>query len=197
MQKLLREGGQDLDIQDGCVPMQARPKIGFFLVPVRSQTRFPSVRVRFGPQAVWDGTGTLVGVPSGPPDPSPALPAQGWEDGAALGGAPRPSAVRRNALINAGASLHSQDKKRWAFWGGRHGRLVRSRWASAAAGAAVARRSMPLHSAAVNGHADATAALLGAGADASIKGTCEYAALHHRAAPHGRPPPAAAAMPAG
>ncbi len=54
-----------------------------------------------------------------------------------------------DALINAGASLHIQDKKRWAFWGGRHGRLVRSRWASAAAGARRAgarpRMRLPTH----------------------------------------------------
>ena len=43
------------------------------------------------------------------------------------------------------------------------------RRASAAANAAVARRSTPLHWAAVYGHADAMAALLGAGADASIQ----------------------------
>ena len=41
--------------------------------------------------------------------------------------------------------------------------------ASAAANAAVARRLTPLHMAAGNGHADAMAALLGAGADASIQ----------------------------
>ena len=41
--------------------------------------------------------------------------------------------------------------------------------ASAAANAAVARRWTPLHIAAHYGHADATAALLGAGADASIQ----------------------------
>ena len=57
-------------------------------------------------------------------------------------------------------------------------------WASAAAGAAVASRSTPLHWAAYNGNADATAALLGFGADASIKDNNEYAAPR-RAAPHG------------
>jgi ankyrin repeat protein len=41
--------------------------------------------------------------------------------------------------------------------------------ASAAAHAAVARRRTPLHCAANNGHVDAIAALLGAGADASIQ----------------------------
>jgi ankyrin repeat protein len=41
--------------------------------------------------------------------------------------------------------------------------------ASAAANAAVARRRTPLHCAAIYRHADVMAALLGAGADASIK----------------------------
>jgi hypothetical protein len=50
-------------------------------------------------------------------------------------------------------------------------------WASAAAGAAVACRSTPLHCAAANGTAAVTAALLGAGADASIKDNYGYAAL--------------------
>ncbi len=54
-------------------------------------------------------------------------------------------------------------------------------WASAAA---VASRSTPLHWAAYNGNADATAALLGSGADASVKDNNEYAAPR-RAVPHG------------
>ena len=80
-----------------------------------------------------------------------------------------------NALIHAGAPLDVQDNNRWplvvagrvggAAEGGGRGR----RRASAAANAAAARRSTPLHYAANNGHADAMAALLGAGADASIQ----------------------------
>ena len=58
---------------------------------------------------------------------------------------------------------------------------VRSAWASAAAGAAVARRSTPLHYAAWNGDAAVTAALIVAGADASIKDWIGYAAPHSRA----------------
>jgi hypothetical protein len=59
---------------------------------------------------------------------------------------------------------------------------VRSAWASAAACAAVARRATPLHFAARNGDADATAALIVAGADASIKDWTGYAAPRHTAA---------------
>ncbi len=44
--------------------------------------------------------------------------------------------------------------------------------ASAAANAAVARSNTPLRRAANNGRADVIAALLGAGADASIKDNC-------------------------
>ncbi len=55
-----------------------------------------------------------------------------------------------------------------------------SAWASAAAGAAVARRYTPLHYAVYYGRADANAiavmaALLGAGADASLKDSGGYA----------------------
>jgi hypothetical protein len=42
MQRLLREGGQDLGFRDRCVPMPACPKFGNFPVAVGSQTRFPS-----------------------------------------------------------------------------------------------------------------------------------------------------------
>ncbi len=48
-----------------------------------------------------------------------------------------------------------------------------------------ARRDTPLHLAVINGNAAVTAALLGAGADASIKNRSWYAAPH---TPHGRPP---------
>ena len=44
-------------------------------------------------------------------------------------------------------------------------------------------RSTPLHWAAYKGNADATAALLGSGADASIKDNNEYAAPRHAARP--------------
>ncbi len=74
-----------------------------------------------------------------------------------------------NALIHSGASLHIQTNGsyyRCAFWGGRRGR-----WCGR--GSPVpppfARRYTALHWAAYNGHADATAALLGAGADAAIE----------------------------
>jgi hypothetical protein len=66
--------------------------------------------------------------------------------------------------------------------GGRRA-VVRLGWASAAARAAVARRSTPLHWAAYNGNADATAALLGSGADGSIKDNNEYAAPRRAARP--------------
>ena len=60
------------------------------------------------------------------------------------------------ALIHAGASLNIQTDgmygRRWAFCGGRRGRLVRSGSASAAAGAAVACRRTPLLLAAHKGH---------------------------------------------
>jgi hypothetical protein len=94
------------------------------------------------------------------------------------------------ALIHAGASLNIKTSREWrnderyntcAFWGGRRGRLLRLGWASAAADAAVARRKWtPLHWAVVRGRADLTAALLGAGADASIKDCIGYALLHAR-----------------
>jgi hypothetical protein len=60
-------------------------------------------------------------------------------------------------------------------------------WASTAAGAAVARRNTPLHLAAESRNADVAAALIGAGADATVKNIDGYAALRC-AAPHGRPP---------
>ncbi len=65
-----------------------------------------------------------------------------------------------------------------------------SAWASAAAGAAVARRYTPLHYAVYFGRADeiaVMAALLGAGADASIKDSGGYAVPRRT----GRPPRAA------
>ncbi len=65
---------------------------------------------------------------------------------------------------------------------------VRSAWASAAAGAAVARRATPLHYAAWNGNAAVTAALIGAGADVSIKDWTGYAAPRHTAVRHSRSP---------
>jgi ankyrin repeat protein len=78
-----------------------------------------------------------------------------------------------NALIHAGAPLDIQDNgTRWALLcgGSAQGRIGGgSARASAAAHAAVARRWTPLLWAAIDGHADAMAALLGAGADASIE----------------------------
>ena len=75
------------------------------------------------------------------------------------------------ALIHAGTPLDIQDNGWALLWGGSaRGRIGGgSARASAAADAAVARRSTPLHYAARYGHADAMAALLGAGADASIQ----------------------------
>ncbi len=58
-----------------------------------------------------------------------------------------------------------------------------NRCGSERASAAGARRTTPLHLAAWNGNADATAALLGAGADASIKESSGYAALSRAARP--------------
>ncbi len=69
-----------------------------------------------------------------------------------------------NALIHAGAELDARAADRYAWWalcaaGRRAAESVR-------ASAAAARRSTPLHRA---GRADVMAALLGAGADASLK----------------------------
>ncbi len=80
-----------------------------------------------------------------------------------------------NALIHAGAPLDIEhyDYPRWALLCGGSARgRIGGGWAraSAAANAAVDRSGRtPLHYAAINGHADAIAALLGAGADASIQ----------------------------
>jgi hypothetical protein len=73
-----------------------------------------------------------------------------------------------------------------------------NRRGSARASAAGARRTTPLHCAAYSGDAGATAALLGAGADASIKESSGYAAPSRAVPlwPHGRPPPAARIDPA-
>jgi cytohesin len=76
------------------------------------------------------------------------------------------------ALIHAGAPLDIQDNYRWAFCAaGRRGAesVAGRRGPMPPSGAAVARRWTPLHYAAKYGHANAMAALLGAGADASIK----------------------------
>ena len=63
---------------------------------------------------------------------------------------------------------------------------MRSGWASAAAVAVDACRATPLHWAAYKGHTATTAALLGAGADPSIK-ECNGYAASLRAPPHGQP----------
>jgi hypothetical protein len=75
-----------------------------------------------------------------------STPAQRWTSRRTNGGGPFCAAGRRRGRIGGGSAR-----------------------ASAAANAAVARRKTPLHLAAVKGRADAMAALLGAGADASIK----------------------------
>ncbi len=67
-------------------------------------------------------------------------------------------------------------------------------WASTAAGAAVARRNTPLHRAAYYGHADVAAALIGAGADMTVKNIDGYAALRCAEWPTAT---AAARLPAG
>jgi hypothetical protein len=141
-----------------------------------------------GPQAAWDGCryagrATLWATPT---SPSPCLHRDGRTALHFAASSGHLATVR--ALINAGASLHIQTNEymgftdydsmsgRWAFCGGRRGRLVRSGWASAVAAAAAARRFTPLHMAAMTEHADVTAALLGAGADACIKSEWMYAA---------------------
>jgi hypothetical protein len=75
-----------------------------------------------------------------------STPAHRWTSRPTTAGGPFCAAGRRRGRIGGGSAR-----------------------ASAAADAAVARRSTPLHYAARYGHADAMAALLGAGADASIE----------------------------
>ncbi len=106
------------------------------------------------------------------------------------------------ALIHAGAALDilaNDYDFRWAFCGaGRRGaESVRGRRGPVPpAGAAVARSYTPLHLAADNGHADAMAALLGAGADASIQDSIGYA-VPRRAARADRHRPPCRRCPAG
>ncbi len=116
-------------------------------------------------------TATLCrGYPLGHTDPSPAfaLHRDGWT---ALHWAARHGHLPSvNALIHAGAPVNIQDNGyyRWALLcgGSARGRIGGG---SARASAAVTRRRTPLRCAAVYGHTDATAALLGVGADASIQ----------------------------
>ncbi len=139
---------------------------------------YPLGRRRYGIVPVsWSGTLWTLWATR----PSPALPAQGWVDGAALGGAARPSVVRPCAHQRRRVAGHP-DRLQAGPFGLSARRWCGLGWASAAAGAAVASRSTPLHWAAYNGNADATAALLGSGADTSIKDNNEYAAPR-RAAP--------------
>ncbi len=141
---------------------------------------------------------------AGGPFSGGAAGAAGWASAAAVAHRNTPlhcAAANGNgdvvaALINAGASVNIQNRKRWAFWrrcgrcGGR---------ASAAAGAAVARRNtplhlvidLPLHLAAARGNAfviDVVTALIGAGADMTLKNIEGYAALCRMADRHSRSP---------
>jgi hypothetical protein len=123
------------------------------------------------PQAVWDGASTLM-VTLWAPHPSPALRAQVWEHGTALGGATRPSAVRRCAHQSRRKAEHPEQAEAHGREEGlQHLQVGFSRVAAGAADsdAAVARRETPLHLAAANGHGDVMAALIGAGADVTIK----------------------------
>jgi hypothetical protein len=108
------------------------------------------------------------GYPLGHTDPSPAFALHRYGCTALHWAAEHGHLPSVCAFINAGAPLDIQDCIGWAFLR-RFGAAesVRSGWASAAATAA--RRATPLHCAAEYGHADVMAALLGAGADASIK----------------------------
>ncbi len=138
-----------------------------FSFAVRAQTPFSFRLVFLGPRLLR----------------GPCLRRDGWTAlhyAAAYGNLPTV-----HALINAGASLNIQDHDRWAF-GGRRG-LGAVGMDQAAAGAAGPRRCTPLHLAACYANADATAALIGAGADATIENRNGYTTLH-RAAPHGLPP---------
>jgi hypothetical protein len=76
------------------------------------------------------------------------------------------------ALVHAGAPLDIQTNDgRWAFCavGSARGRIGGGSARAAASAAFACRKYTPLHMAAYNGHAGAMAALLGAGANASIK----------------------------
>jgi ankyrin repeat protein len=122
----------------------------------------------------WVPATLCRGYPLGHTDPSLAFALHRWHRRTALHLAAEHGHLRAvNALIHAGAPLDIQDNgTRWALLcgGSAQGRIGGgSARASAAAHAAVARRWTPLLWAAIDGHADAMAALLGAGADASIE----------------------------
>jgi hypothetical protein len=148
----------------GTVPQVPQPPAG---LKTKKKTGYPLGRK-------GKGTGYAVsGLPSGPHRPLPRLCiAQAWADGAARGGGTRPSAGRQCAHPRRRIAGHPGQRQVGPFVrrvGGGAESGGGSARASAAAHAAVARRdATPLHCAAYNGHADAMAALLGAGADASI-----------------------------
>jgi hypothetical protein len=79
------------------------------------------------------------GYPLGHTDPSPAF-AQGWDDGAALGGAPRPSAVRPCAHQRRRIAGHPDHRRRLPR---QVGRSVRSARPMSAAGVGKCRRRCP------------------------------------------------------
>ena len=150
------------------------------------------------------GTGYAVsGLPPGPHRP---LPAQQGEVQAAFAlhrkgktalhyAAEHGHLPAVNALIHAGAPLDVQDYDRFVRWAfcaaGRRGAesVAGRRGPMPPSGAAVARRWTPLHYAAKYGHANAMAALLGAGAAASVENWQGCAASAATTAPSGRPPP--------
>jgi hypothetical protein len=96
-----------------------------------------------GPKAGYRmGTGYAGrGYPLGHTDPSPAVCiAQGGEDGAALGGAPRPSAVRPRARQRRRIDAHPDHRRRLPR---QVGRSVRSARPMSAAGVGKCRRRCP------------------------------------------------------
>ena len=134
---------------------------------------------------------TVVGYPLG--HPTPPQPCVNREGRTALHWAVSHGHLPSvHALIDAGASLDIQNIYRWAL--GRSARPIAAVGVGQCRRCLVARRSTPLHLAADYGHAAATAALLGAGADASIENCGGYDAPRRTARPTAT---AAAAVPAG